>query len=87
MLETESLNTVEWWVDASFSLHPSMCSYTGCLLLLGGGGVYASSTKQKLNIYSSTEAELVILYEAKLLAKQGLIVFPSYIKTIRVLCF
>jgi len=63
-LEAENLNTVEWWVDASFAVHPSTRSHTGCLMILSGGTMYLSSTRQKLNTHSSTEAELVDLYDA-----------------------
>ena len=49
VLEAENLNTVEWWVDASFAVHPNMCSHTRCLMMLGAGAVYASSTNQNLN--------------------------------------
>ena len=64
MIETKNLNAVEWWVDASFAVHPNMRSHTGCVTMLGAGAVYASSTKQKLNTRSSTEAELVGVYDA-----------------------
>jgi len=96
VLEAENLNTAEWWVNASFALHPNMHSHTGCLMMLGSGAVYASSTKQKLNTNSSTEAELVGVYDAihrfyghkNFLLHRGLIiVVPSYIKIIKVLCF
>jgi hypothetical protein len=36
-----------------------MRSHTGGVLSLGGGTVYVSSTKQKLNIKSSTKSEIV----------------------------
>jgi len=49
VLKAENLNTVEWWVDASFAVHPTMCSHTRCLMMLGAGAVYASSTNQNLN--------------------------------------
>ena len=65
MLDAENLNTVEWWVDASFEVHPNMCSHTLCLMMLGAGAVYASSTKHNLNTCSSTEAEFVGLFDAK----------------------
>jgi len=56
-----------------------MRSHTGCLMMLGTGAVYASSNKQKLITHSSTEAELVGVYDAmpqilwtlKILAAQG----------------
>ena len=41
VLEAENLNTVEWWVDASFAVHPNMRGHTGCLMALGSRAVYA----------------------------------------------
>jgi KUP system potassium uptake protein len=50
---------VKWWVDASFAVHTDMKSHTGGTLSLGKGSVYSTSTRQKLNTKSLTEAELV----------------------------
>lgn len=47
------------YVDASFGVHPSRHSHTGCILLLGNAPLHFSSLKQKLIVKSSTEAELV----------------------------
>jgi hypothetical protein len=58
-LEASNLNTIKWWVDGAFAVHPDMRSHTGVVMSLGQGAVYASSIKQKLNTKSSTEAELV----------------------------
>ena len=58
-LEAENLQIVKWWMDASFAVHSDMKSHTGGVLLLGRGAVYSTSTRQKLNTQSSTEAELV----------------------------
>ena len=49
----------EWWVDASYAVHLDMKSHTGCAFSIGSGMPICSSTKQKLNTKSSTEAELV----------------------------
>jgi hypothetical protein len=40
-------------------VHPDIKSHTGGTLSLGKGSVYSTSTRQKLNTKSSTEAELV----------------------------
>jgi len=48
-LKADNLARKSWWVR----------SHTGVVLTLGGGAVYGSTTKQKLNTRSSTEAELV----------------------------
>jgi len=53
-----------WWVHAYAAVHPNMQSHTGLVLTLGGGAVYGSSTKQKLNTNSSTKAELVDVNDA-----------------------
>jgi hypothetical protein len=47
---------VQWWVDASFAVHPDMKSHTGATMSLGQGCISSMSTKQKLNSHSSTEA-------------------------------
>jgi hypothetical protein len=58
-LGADDLHIVKWWVDASFAVHPDMKSHTGVTMSMGKGSVYSSSTRQKLNTKSSTEAELV----------------------------
>jgi hypothetical protein len=47
-----------WYVNASFAVHPNMCSHTGGGLTIGGGFPIVCSTKQKLNTKSSTKSEL-----------------------------
>jgi hypothetical protein len=58
-LEADSLNIAKWWVDASYAVHPDMKSHTGGVFTLGKGAIYGTSTRQKINTKSSTEAELV----------------------------
>ena len=57
ILEANSLQLVKLWVDASYAVHPD--SHTGAAKSLGKGVAYGTSTRQKLNMKSSTEAELV----------------------------
>jgi len=54
--QADDLSKMNWWVDASFAVHPNMRSPTGVVLSLGGGAIYRSSTKQKLNTRNLTEA-------------------------------
>eukprot|EP00957_Ditylum_brightwellii_P123324 9403091-Ditylum_brightwellii.AAC.1 len=58
ILEADSLHCMRWWVDASSAVHPDMKSHTGGVLVMGKGAIHTSSTKQKLNTWSSTEAEI-----------------------------
>jgi Reverse transcriptase (RNA-dependent DNA polymerase) len=59
VLEAQDLNVIKWWVDGSYGVHPDMKSHTGGTMSLGKGSIYSTSTRQKLNTKSSTEAELV----------------------------
>jgi len=43
-LETDNVNIVIWWVDASFAVHPDMMSHTGGAMTLGKGIMYGTST-------------------------------------------
>ena len=60
-LEADDISVIKWYVDASFAVHPDMktSSHTGGSMSLGKGVVYGTSTRQKINTKSSTEAELV----------------------------
>ena len=46
-------------VDSAFAVHSEMKSQTGATFTLGKGSINSSSTKQKVNARSSTEAELI----------------------------
>ena len=60
VLEADDISIIKWYaVDASFAVHPDMKSHTGGAMTLGKGVIYGTSTRQKLNTKSSTEAELV----------------------------
>lgn len=63
VLEADDMQLIKWWVDASFAVHPDMKGHTGGVMSLGKGAVYATSTRQKLVTRSSTEAELVGVYD------------------------
>jgi hypothetical protein len=86
-LEADKTHVVKWWVDASYAVHPDMKSHTGGALTLGKGVIYGSSTRQKLNTKSSTEAELVgvndvmpqVLWTQYFLEAQGYKVHDSVI--------
>ena len=59
VLEAGNDFVLRWWVDASFAVHRDMRSHTGVTMNMGRGSIYSSSTRQKINTKSSTEAELV----------------------------
>ena len=59
ILGGDNTGIVKWYVDASFAVHPNMRGHTGGAVTLGRGFPIVTSTKQKLNTRSSTEAELV----------------------------
>ncbi len=59
IMSADGSGVLMWYVDASFAVHPNMCSHTGGGLTTGQGFPIVSFTKQKLNTSSSTESELV----------------------------
>ncbi len=50
---------LEAYVDASYAIHADGVSHSGVVVTMGGGPLYAESTRQSLVVKSSTEAELV----------------------------
>ena len=78
-LEADDEQSNEWWVDASFAVHPDYKSHTGAVHTLGKGAISSISTKQKVNSRSSTEAELIgiddviskILWTKRFIEAQG----------------
>jgi hypothetical protein len=78
-LEVGDQQRIEWYVDASFAVHPDCKSHTGAFNTMGRGAFSAISTKQKTNARSSTEAELIgiddviskILWSKRFIESQG----------------
>ena len=62
ILRTEG-NGVSIYLDGSYATHSDMKGHSGEFVTEGKGGVYSSSTKQKLNTLSSTESEIVTVGE------------------------
>jgi hypothetical protein len=56
-LEADNTQTLNWYIDAAFAVHPGMKNHTGVTFMLGKGAIVANSTKQKVNSKSSTESE------------------------------
>ena len=53
------LTKIFTWIDAAYAVNPDMKSQTGGSMSMGVGVIHARTNKQKLNVKSSTEAELV----------------------------
>ena len=58
-MSADSLNTMRWWVDASYGVHWDCKGHTEAMMSMGKGAIVNVSRKHKLNTGSSTEAELV----------------------------
>ena len=59
-LGAKILQEIKIWVDAAFAVHMDMKGHTGGLVSMGRGAIMCKkSRKQKLNVLSSTECELV----------------------------
>ena len=54
-----NLNRLVTWVDTAYAVYENMRFRTGGVVSFGRGLVHGRSSKQKLSIKSSTEAEVV----------------------------
>ena len=79
VLGKDDTGVVRWWIDASYAVHPDMHGHTGATMSMGNGSVFSGSWKQKLVTRSSTESEVVgvfdmlpqVLWTKKFLEDQG----------------
>lgn len=87
-VEKERRLNITAWVDSSFGVHQNGTGQTGCVITLGRGALYASSSKQRHVTTSSAECELAGLYDAStaiiwvrdFIKEQGFEVGPAIIK-------
>ena len=56
------MGLVRWYIDASYTTHEDCQVYTGAIMTMGNGTAISISRKQKTNARSSTEAELIGVY-------------------------
>ena len=63
VLGKDTSDSIRWWIDASFAVHPDMRGHTGATMSMGKGSVFSGSWKQKLVTRSSTESEVVGVYD------------------------
>ena len=61
VLKPDDTIKVTAFIDASYAPHPDAKSHAGAFITLGTGPIYVRSSKTKLVLKSSTEAELVAL--------------------------
>jgi hypothetical protein len=59
ILSAHVSGVVKWYVDGSYGTHEDLRGHTGGGVTLGQGFPIVTSTKQKINTRSSTEAELL----------------------------
>ena len=63
VLSKDDTDNIRWWIDASYAVHPDMRGHTGATMSMGSGSVFSGSWKQKLVMRSSTESEVVGVYD------------------------
>ena len=63
VLGKDTSESIRWWIDASFAIHPDMRRHTGATMSMGKGLVFSGSWKQKLVMRSSTESKVVGVYD------------------------
>ena len=62
ILEDDDSSVLKWYIDGSFAIHNDMKSHTRITLTMAKGTIYGGSLKHKLNSKSSTEAELISVF-------------------------
>ena len=58
-MSADNLSSIHWWVDGSYGVHWDSKGHTGAMMTMGKEAIINVSRKHKLNVASSTEAELV----------------------------
>ena len=59
IIGADSLDKIYLWVDTAYAVNNDMKSQTGGNMSMGTGIIHSKCSKQKLNVKSSNEAELV----------------------------
>ena len=59
ILGANGTGVLKWMINGSHGVHPNMRGHTGGGLCMGRGYPITTSTKQKPNIHSSTEYEMI----------------------------
>ena len=60
---SEQLLELFTWIDEAYSMHNTMRGHTGGAISMGYGILHSKASKQKINMESSTESELVSVRE------------------------
>ena len=59
VLTIDSMHTIHWYVDALHGTHSDCKGHTGMMMNMGFSALMSMSMGQKINVKSSTKAELV----------------------------
>jgi hypothetical protein len=62
-LAADGSGNVAWHIDASHAVHFDMKGHTGGTMTMGKGSIYSTANGQKLVARSSTESELIAVYD------------------------
>ena len=69
ILSANDSDSLYWYADSSFAVHPNMRSHNGAGMTLGRGFAISISSAQKLNTGSSTHAEFVCVSDILLMSQ------------------
>ena len=62
-LSANESQNLHWHIDVAFRMHPDMRKHVSGTFRMDIGAISSSSTKQKVNSRSSTEAEVIVVDE------------------------
>ena len=64
-LRADNMSMLRWFIDGSHNTNPNFKGHTGAAVTLGKGTLCNTSRKQKMNTRSSTETEMVSVYDVR----------------------
>ena len=62
-LSADGFHIIHWYIDASFAAHDDCKGHTGAMMTMGDGAAISFSRKQRINARSSTESEIIGIYD------------------------
>ena len=62
---SDLLSHIHWYVDVLYGVHWDSEGHTGTMMTMGKGAIINILRKQKLNVESSTESELVSIADVQ----------------------
>ena len=58
-LEADSMDTIRWWINAAYGVHPDLKGHSGGMIFLGKGAVASKLSRHRIKSRSSTGSDII----------------------------